>query len=315
MHFVDRLFEAIRRAGTRSASGSTHGPRNCRRASSTGSPRTATALPRHSTASAATSSTSSPPRPRGQVSVRFLRSLRPAGRRRPARVRRLRPRQGPDRHRRRQTQRHRLDRRSLRTRLSGQGPRRRRVEPSWQADAITVNPYLGTDGVAAVRQGRRPRTQGRLRPGPDQQHSAGEFQDLVADGKPLYRHVADRVCNGPRHIAANAVTASSGRSSGRPTPGNSPSCARPCRESLCSFPATAPRGHRPRRRRRIRSTASAPSSIIRAGSPSPTSAPAYRTRFGDDWQAAVEQAVRDMIDDLAANTTAGRLRQIAPAGH
>jgi orotidine-5'-phosphate decarboxylase len=39
---------------------------------------------------------------------------------------------------------------------------------------------------------------------------------------------------------------------------------------------------------------------------------AYRARFGDRWQAAVEQAVRDMIDDLAANTDAGRLRP-APA--
>ncbi len=36
--------------------------------------------------------------------------------------------------------------------------------------------------------------------------------------------------------------------------------------------------------------------------------PSYRSRFGDRWQAAVEQAVRDMIDDLAANTSAGRLR-------
>jgi orotidine-5'-phosphate decarboxylase len=34
----------------------------------------------------------------------------------------------------------------------------------------------------------------------------------------------------------------------------------------------------------------------------------YRSRFGDRWQAAAEQAVRDMIDDLAANSNAGRLR-------
>ena len=36
--------------------------------------------------------------------------------------------------------------------------------------------------------------------------------------------------------------------------------------------------------------------------------PAYHARFGDDWQAAIAQAVGDMIDDLAANTSAGRLR-------
>jgi orotidine-5'-phosphate decarboxylase len=35
---------------------------------------------------------------------------------------------------------------------------------------------------------------------------------------------------------------------------------------------------------------------------------AYHARFGGNWQAAIEQALRDMIDDLAANTNAGRLR-------
>ena len=30
--------------------------------------------------------------------------------------------------------------------------------------------------------------------------------------------------------------------------------------------------------------------------------PAYQARFGENWQAAIEQAVHDMVDDLAANT-------------
>ena len=37
--------------------------------------------------------------------------------------------------------------------------------------------------------------------------------------------------------------------------------------------------------------------------------PPYKARFADRWQGAVELAVRDMIDDLAATTPAGRLRQ------
>lgn len=36
--------------------------------------------------------------------------------------------------------------------------------------------------------------------------------------------------------------------------------------------------------------------------------PAYHARFGNDWQAAIAQAVADMIEDLAANTSVGRLR-------
>jgi len=37
--------------------------------------------------------------------------------------------------------------------------------------------------------------------------------------------------------------------------------------------------------------------------------PAAVARFGDDWRAAVAQAVRDMVDDLAAHTTSAKLRQ------
>ena len=42
-------------------------------------------------------------------------------------------------------------------------------EPSWQADALTVNPYLGSDGVVAVHQGGCQGTQRDLRPGSHQQ--------------------------------------------------------------------------------------------------------------------------------------------------
>jgi orotidine-5'-phosphate decarboxylase len=36
--------------------------------------------------------------------------------------------------------------------------------------------------------------------------------------------------------------------------------------------------------------------------------PAYRDRFGGNWQRAIEQALRDMNDDVAAHTNAGKLR-------
>ena len=39
--------------------------------------------------------------------------------------------------------------------------------------------------------------------------------------------------------------------------------------------------------------------------------PAYHARFGENWQRAIEQAVHDMIADLAANTKAGRLKTSA----
>jgi orotidine-5'-phosphate decarboxylase len=61
------------------------------------------------------------------------------------------------------------------------------------ADAVTVNPYLGRDAVepflhAARRSGRGVFVLVRTsNPG------AGQFQDLDCGGRPLYRHVADAV--------------------------------------------------------------------------------------------------------------------------
>ena len=60
------------------------------------------------------------------------------------------------------------------------------------ADAVTVNPYLGRDsvqpfldradkGVVVLCRTSNP--------------GSGEFQDLIADGRPLYQHVAQRVAH------------------------------------------------------------------------------------------------------------------------
>ena len=65
--------------------------------------------------------------------------------------------------------------------------------PVWAADALTVNPYLGADAVepfvsAAVAAGRGLFVLVRTsNPG------AGLFQNLIADGRPVYDHVAGAV--------------------------------------------------------------------------------------------------------------------------
>ena len=76
----------------------------------------------------------------------------------------------------------------------GKVPARGRVpEPSWDADAVTINPYLGSGRGDAVRQGRGARGEGALLP------SSGRATPRPASsrtswpmGSPLYRHVADR---------------------------------------------------------------------------------------------------------------------------
>ncbi len=37
--------------------------------------------------------------------------------------------------------------------------------------------------------------------------------------------------------------------------------------------------------------------------------PAAIARFGDDWRGAIAQAIRDMVDDLAAHSTAVKLHK------
>lgn len=65
--------------------------------------------------------------------------------------------------------------------------------PVWNADALTVNPYLGADALepflaAARRVGRGVFVLVRTsNPG------AGLFQDLICEGRPLYSHVAEAV--------------------------------------------------------------------------------------------------------------------------
>src|SRR5262249_37643636 len=108
--------------------------------------------------------------------------------------------EGTDRDRRRQAQRYRFDRRSLCSGLPGQSPYRRALlaglvggcaDPLplprigwWLAGCPRRRPG-GTRGVLLRRLATQRARRGNA--------SAVEYQDLVADGRPLYRHVAARL--------------------------------------------------------------------------------------------------------------------------
>ncbi len=67
--------------------------------------------------------------------------------------------------------------------------------PVWNADALTVNPYLGEDAVEPFIAAARKRDRGLFVLVRTSNKGAGLFQDLVCDGKPVYRHVADAVAS------------------------------------------------------------------------------------------------------------------------
>ena len=65
--------------------------------------------------------------------------------------------------------------------------------PVWNADALTVNPYLGRDAVEPFLSVAKKAQRGVFVLVRTSNPGAGLFQDLVCDGKPLYRHVASAV--------------------------------------------------------------------------------------------------------------------------
>jgi orotidine-5'-phosphate decarboxylase len=59
----------------------------------------------------------------------------------------------------------------------------------WDADALTVNPYLGRDAVKPFLESARRYGRGIFVLVRTSNPEAGQFQDLVCDGRPVYEHV------------------------------------------------------------------------------------------------------------------------------
>lgn len=61
----------------------------------------------------------------------------------------------------------------------------------WKEDAVTINPYLGTDGIAPFLPYCRDGKKAIFVLVKTSNSSSGELQDRIIDGEPLYCHVAD----------------------------------------------------------------------------------------------------------------------------
>ena len=198
----------------------------------------------------------------------------------------------------------------------GKVPVGRSFEPSWQADALTVNPYLGSDGVAPFIKVAAREQKGLFVLVRTSNGSAGEFQDLLSDGKPLYRHVADRLKRWADPHRGEAGYSLVGAVVGA----TGPDQLAELRENLPGIIFLVPGyGSQGASGRDVAAAFDDDGlGVIVNNSRGVTYAfdrPAYHARFGTHWQSAVEQAVHDMIDDLAANTRASRLRAGAEIAH
>lgn len=63
----------------------------------------------------------------------------------------------------------------------------------WGADALTINPYLGDDSLEPFVKVSQQRACGLFVLVKTSNPGGKQFQDLLCDGRPLYRHVADHV--------------------------------------------------------------------------------------------------------------------------
>lgn len=86
------------------------------------------------------------------------------------------------------------------------------AESAWQADALTVSPYLGADSIQPFVDVAVKRGAGLFILVKTSNPGGGQFQDLAGDGRPLYRRVAEFVeqlarqtTGGHRYGTAGAV--------------------------------------------------------------------------------------------------------------
>jgi orotidine-5'-phosphate decarboxylase len=182
-------------------------------------------------------------------------------------------------------------------------------EPPWEADALTVNPYLGADGVApflkvADREGKGVFVLVRT-----SNPSAVEVQDLVAAGRPVYRHVASWLAE----WAAPYRGASGYSLAGAVVGATYPEQLAELRAALPGVPFLVPGyGAQGGTARDVAAAFDAQGlGAVVSSSRGVTFAyerPDLRRDCGDDWRGAIARAVQEMIDDLAAHTPAGRLR-------
>lgn len=191
----------------------------------------------------------------------------------------------------------------------GKVPVGEQFEPAWGADSITVNAYLGSDGITpfvkvAAREGK-----GFFALVRTSNASAREFQDLVCDGKPLYRYVAERVVAWGNAHKGECGYSLAGAVVGATYPAELGELRALMPGTIFLVPGYGAQGG---------SGADAAPAFDDAGLGAIVnnsrglifaySNVAYREKFKANWQGAVDAALTEMIDDLAANTSCGKLR-------
>lgn len=180
---------------------------------------------------------------------------------------------------------------------------------AWGADALTVSPYLGDDSLEPFVQVAQQRGGGLFVLVKTSNPGGGRFQDLIADGRPLHRHVGEYVDALAVRTLGRCGYGAVGGVVGATYPEQLAELRSLMPHTWFLVPGYGSQGGTGRDvagafdERGLGAVVNNSRGIIFAHARAP-----YAERFGDaNWQAAVEAATRDMIAELLAETTAGRL--------
>ncbi|MFO0905597.1 MAG: orotidine-5'-phosphate decarboxylase [Pirellulales bacterium] len=179
----------------------------------------------------------------------------------------------------------------------------------WGADALTVSPYLGDDSLTPFVEVAKRRDAGVFVLVKTSNPGGKMLQDLVVEGRPLYRHVGAYV----EQLAGESLGACGYGAVGAVVGATYPEQAAELRAAMPRtwflVPGFGAQGGTARD-----AAASFDASGLGAivnnsrGIIFAHASKAYRERFGDArWQEAVAAATDDMIAQLAADTPAGKL--------
>ncbi|MCI0359812.1 MAG: orotidine-5'-phosphate decarboxylase [Planctomycetaceae bacterium] len=179
----------------------------------------------------------------------------------------------------------------------------------WGADALTVSPYLGDDGLTPFVEVAQARGAGIFVLVKTSNPGGKRFQDIVADGRPLYRHVADYVETLAHQTAGQHGYGSVGAVVGATYPQQLAELRQVMPHTWFLIPGFGTQGGSAKDcaaafdDRGLGAVVNNSRGIIFAHSRKE-----FAGRIGPSrWQEAVEAATREMIEQLRAETPAGRL--------
>jgi orotidine-5'-phosphate decarboxylase len=180
----------------------------------------------------------------------------------------------------------------------------------WAADALTVNPYLGLDSLEPFVKTAEARAAGIFVLVKTSNPGSKDFQDLRTDGRTIYEHVAAGVESLAARTAGGGAYGVVGAVVGATWPRQLDELRAAMPHAWILVPGFGKQGGRAADVRGAFDAAGLGALVVSARDVifAHTRPEMNAGLAAGQWQTAVERACRDMIDRLAADTPAARLR-------